>query len=64
MCLSAGQRLDRAVGSSCNNEMQPPKLGVRRASPAAPRGAHPASVALGDDALRLGIEELYSQLAT
>ena len=44
--------------------MQPPKLGVRRASPAAPRGAHPASVALGDDALRLGIEELYSQLAT
>ena len=33
---------------------QPPKLGVRRASPAAPRGARPASVALGDDASKWG----------
>ena len=36
---------------------QPPRLGVRRASPAAPRGARPASAALGDDlALREGKE--------
>ena len=37
---------------------QPPSLGVRRASPAAPRGARPASVALGDDASKWGEKRL------
>ena len=38
---------------------QPPSLGVRRASPAAPRGARPALVALGDDASKWGEKKMY-----
>ena len=38
---------------------QPPKLGVCWASLAAPRGARPASVALGDNASKWGEEKMY-----